>query len=216
LFVIEDAAQAHGATYKGKKAGTMGDAAGFSFYPGKNLGALGDAGAVVTNNSEIAEKIKILRNYGSSKKYHHDALGINSRLDEMQAALLKIKLPKLAQWNASRQKMAEQYLKELANVSQIQLPEIDKDSVPVWHLFVISTEKRDQLQKYLGELGVQTLIHYPIPAHQCEAYAKDHKYPNLQKTELMSKQILSLPIGPHLTSEQISFVCDKIKEFFKS
>ena len=164
LKVIEDAAQAHGALYKGKKTGSLGDAAGFSFYPGKNLGALGDAGAVVTNDTQLAEKIRTIGNYGSSKKYHNEYKGVNSRLDEMQAAFLRIKLKKLEEWNEARRKVAKRYNTEINNPSVV-LPSESPYSRHVWHVFAIRTPVRDEMKEYLAEKGIETLIHYPIPIH---------------------------------------------------
>ena len=164
IVVIEDAAQAHGARYKNRCVGSLGDAAGTSFYPGKNLGAFGDGGAVLTNSDVIAEKVKKLRNYGSSIKYQHQMQGYNSRLDEMQAAFLRTKLRFLDDWNASRRNVAESYLENLSSTN-VSLPVVDIFSNPVWHLFVVRCANRDGLQRHLAEKGIQTVIHYPIPPH---------------------------------------------------
>lgn len=201
LIVIEDAAQAHGAEYKHARAGALGDAAGFSFYPGKNLGAFGDAGAVVTSDATIADKVRILRNYGSAKKYYNVVPGMNSRLDELQAALLRVKLRYLDEWNQRRQKQAAFYLEALAGCQHIKLPAVGADVSPVWHLFVIQHPQRDLLQKQLADSGVQTLIHYPVAPHRQQAYAKmaDLSFP---VSEAIHARVLSLPIGPHLTRVQ--------------
>lgn len=214
IRVIEDAAQAHGALYDGKAAGALGDAAGFSFYPGKNLGALGDGGAVVTNSDELAQKVRTLRNYGSNKKYHHDVLGFNSRLDEVQAAILRVKLKHLNGYNERRREIANLYTQELKDVHGIVTPVVYSNCESVWHLYVVKASRREELQNYLSQHGVQTLIHYPIPAHKSEAYVKEYSEA-LPLTEELSSQILSLPIGPHLSNSQIVYVCDKIKSFYK-
>jgi dTDP-4-amino-4,6-dideoxygalactose transaminase len=170
LKVIEDAAQAQGAKYQGERTGILGDAAGFSFYPGKNLGAYGDAGAVTTNDEELAEKIKMLRNYGSKVKYYNEVKGYNSRLDPLQAAFLRVKLKYLDEWNARRAKVAKYYLEALSDVSDLILPFVPEESEPVWHLFVVRHPRRDDLQKHLAENGIGTMIHYPVPPHLSEAY----------------------------------------------
>ena len=190
LKIIEDSAQAHGAFYKNKKAGNLGDASGFSFYPGKNLGALGDGGAITTNDETLMEVIKALRNYGSNKKYENLYKGYNSRLDEIQAAMLRVKLKYLDEENAKRKEIAKYYLENINN-DKIILPKIITDSV--WHLFVIRTKERDELQKYLAENGIQTLIHYPIPPHKQKAY-KEWNNLSFPITEKLSREILSLPI----------------------
>jgi dTDP-4-amino-4,6-dideoxygalactose transaminase len=200
LKIIEDCAQAHGARYKGRRAGALGDAAGFSFYPGKNLGALGDGGAVTTNDSELAERIRGLRNYGSHIKYHNKVVGYNSRLDELQAALLRAKLPKLDEWNYRRKQIATLYLQELSGQQNLILPHVPEWAEPVWHLFVVRHSQRNILQKALNEVGIGTMIHYPIPPHRQPAYAglklDETAYP---LSELMAKEVISLPMGPHLT-----------------
>lgn len=213
LIVIEDAAQAHGATYKGKKVGTLGDATAFSFYPGKNLGALGDGGAVVTNNKEIAEKVRTIGNYGSEKKYYHKYKGVNSRLDEMQAGFLRVKLRKLNKWNESRKEIAKYYLENIDN-KLITLPQINEGTEPVWHLFVIRTEKRDELQEYLSENGIETVIHYPIPVHLHEAYDElGLKAGSYEVSEKYANEILSLPLWYGMSQKQVKFVCDKLNEW---
>jgi len=199
LKVIEDSAQAHGARYHGRRAGSLGDAAGFSFYPGKNLGACGDGGAVTTNDPELARRVRVLRNYGSHVKYHNESLGFNSRLDELQAALLRVKLAKLDDWNERRRKLARRYLEKLAGVPGLVLPTVPAWADPVWHLFVVRHPRRDQLQKSLAEAGVGTLIHYPVPPHLQPAYAAlGYKRGNFPIAEELADQVLSLPMGPHL------------------
>lgn len=194
LKVIEDSAQAHGAIYQGKRAGNLGDASGFSFYPGKNLGALGDGGAVTTNDGELAEVVRALGNYGSHKKYENLYQGLNSRLDEIQAALLRVKLKHLDEETEKRRKVAHFYLDNIKNES-IALPSINDVESHVWHLFVIRTQNRAKLQKHLSDNYIQTLIHYPIPAHKQNAYKNWHEfiYPT---TELIHNEVLSLPISP--------------------
>lgn len=204
LLVLEDSAQAHGAEIEGKKAGNWGDASGFSFYPGKNLGALGDAGAITTNDAELAHMLKAIRNYGSHEKYKNLVMGVNSRLDEIQAAILNVKLPFLDQENQHRRQIADLYLKEIQNPA-IVLPlksiNTATDMQHVWHLFVIRTRYREELQKYLAEHGVQTLIHYPIPPHKQQAY-KAWNNLNLPISEQIHAQVLSLPIGPTLSMDE--------------
>lgn len=205
LKIIEDNAQAIGGEWNGTKAGNLGDAAGFSFYPGKNLGALGDAGAVTTNDSELAKTIRTLANYGSTQKYINIYQGLNSRLDEIQAAVLDVKLKYIDLENERRRQIAERYLKEINNVNII-LPEFPENSLEhVWHLFVIRTQRRDKLQNYLLENDIQTLIHYPIPPHKQEAY-KAWNNINFPITEKIHNQVISLPISPVLTDAEVSKV----------
>ena len=213
LLVLEDCAQAHGASIDGKKAGNWGDAAGFSFYPGKNLGALGDAGAVTTNDDELAKTVRAIRNYGSHKKYENLYAGINSRLDEIQAAMLRVKLGYLAQETERRQEIANRYRNEIIN-SLIQLPQWKKDEHHVFHLFVIQTKSRDKLQHYLIENNIQTVIHYPIPPHKQPAYAQWNSL-SLPLTEEIHQQVLSLPIDPTMTNSDISNVINAINEYGK-
>jgi len=212
LYVIEDAAQAHGAKYYGDFAGALSDAAGFSFYPGKNLGALGDAGAVVTNNDTLADKIRILRNYGSRIKYSNEIQGVNSRLDEIQAAILRVKLRFLDKDNKLRQQLALYYYNHIKN-DQIIMPFVPKNMEPVWHLFVVRHSERDALQIKLKKLGVETLIHYPIPPHLTDAY-KTLNIPrgSFPVTEKTASEIISLPIGPHLTEKELEYVCQAIND----
>ncbi|PST87783.1 DegT/DnrJ/EryC1/StrS family aminotransferase [Photobacterium iliopiscarium] len=213
LLVLEDCAQAHGASIDGKKAGNWGDAAGFSFYPGKNLGALGDAGAVTTNDDELAKTVRAIRNYGSHKKYENLYAGINSRLDEIQAAMLRVKLGYLDQETERRQEIANRYRNEITN-SLIQLPQWKKDEHHVFHLFVIQTKSRDKLQHYLMENNIQTVIHYPIPPHKQPAYAQWNSL-SLPLTEEIHQQVLSLPIDPTMTNSDISNVINAINEYGK-
>jgi dTDP-4-amino-4,6-dideoxygalactose transaminase len=214
LKVIEDAAQAHGARYKGKRTGSLGDAAGFSFYPGKNLGAFGDGGAVTTNDSTLAERVRRLSNYGSQVKYAHDVKGFNSRLDELQAAFLRVKLRKLDEWNVRRKVIADMYLKELADLPDLTLSYVPDWAEPVWHLFVVRTSKRDQLQKYLEDQGIQTLIHYPVPPHKQGAY-KEMSDLMLHVSEKLHGEVLSLPMGSALSANEQDRIKTTIKYFFK-
>jgi dTDP-4-amino-4,6-dideoxygalactose transaminase len=213
LFVLEDAAQAHGARYKGKRIGAHGDAVAWSFYPGKNLGAMGDAGAVTTNNPKLAEKIKMLRNYGSKVKYVNEITGYNSRLDPLQAAALSVKLKYLDEWNERRKKIAAFYLKELQATSLL-LPCVPDWADPVWHLFVVRTPQRDEFQKHLESNNIGTLIHYPIPPHLQKAYHYMNAFPGTYPlSETIHKEVLSLPIGPHLSMEQAKRVIQTIQDF---
>lgn len=211
LKVIEDSAQAHGAVYKGKRTGSLGDASGFSFYPGKNLGAMGDAGAVTTDDGKLAEAVRVLANYGSSVKYVFRYKGINSRLDEIQAAVLSYKLKRLDEDNNRRRKVAGQYLNMITNPSVI-LPQWKDRESNVFHIFPIRCHKRDALQEYLKNNGIQTLIHYPIPPHKQEAYREWNNlfYPI---TELIHEEILSLPISPVMTMEEIEKVIGVVNLF---
>lgn len=210
LKIVEDCAQAHGALYKGKKVGSFGDAAGFSFYPGKNLGALGDAGAVVTDDEEIAERARAIANYGSDYKYHHVFKGYNSRLDEFQAAFLRAKLPLLDKMNHARADIAARYLSEINNPDVI-LPFVPEYASPVWHVFSVRSEKRDQLEKNLADMGIGTNKHYPIPIHRQECYKdlnlKSNEYP---LAEDISATQLSLPMYYGMTDEQVSYVIECI------
>ena len=212
LKVIEDAAQAHGAKYKGKRAGSLGDAAGFSFYPGKNLGALGDGGAVVTADEKLADKVRTLANYGSKIKYHHIYQGNNSRLDEIQAAFLNVKLSKLDMWNAYRKRVAKDYYSKINNPI-IKLPKISDEVFDcVWHVFVVRTSKRDKLVSYLSEKGIGTTIHYPIPIHKQEAYKglTNETYPI---AESCANEIVSIPMYYGITDEQVKYVIDALNDF---
>ena len=210
LYVIEDAAQAHGAQYKGNYAGSLGHAAGFSFYPGKNLGALGDAGAVTTNNDIIAEKIRLLRNYGSKIKYTNDVQGVNSRLDEIQAAILRVKLKYLDDENQMRKKWALYYTEHILNKDVI-MPHVPETMTPAWHLFVIRHLQRNFLQQKLHKKGIGTLIHYPIPPHLSKAYQSlNFSKSTFPLTEKLANEILSLPMGPHLNEADVEYVCSCI------
>jgi dTDP-4-amino-4,6-dideoxygalactose transaminase len=211
LLVLEDCAQSHGAMTEGKKAGSWGDAAGFSFYPGKNIGALGDAGAITTNHDELAQTLKALRNYGSHKKYENLYQGVNSRLDEIQAAMLRVKLKHIDVETKRRQRIARRYLNEINNPA-IVLPTVTCDEEHVWHLFVIRCSKRDCLQEWLTSCGVQTLIHYPIPPHRQKAYAS-YNFGHQAITEEIHEQVLSLPLGPTLDEDSVTKVINSINEF---
>lgn len=213
LYVVEDCAQAHGASYKGKLIGTFGDAAGFSFYPGKNLGALGDAGAAVTNSRELADKLRALGNYGSDYKYHHVYQGNNSRLDELQAAFLAAKLPHLDRMNRERRRIAGRYLAEIGN-PLLTLPYVLPETEPVWHIFAIRCNRRDELAKYLAEAGIATNKHYPIPMHLQGAYAGlGLSKGSLPIAEEISATQLSLPMYYGMTEDEISYVVEKLNAF---
>ena len=214
LFVVEDACQAHGAQLNGNRIGSLGQASAFSFYPSKNLGAYGDGGMVVTNDKAIADSIKNLRNYGQSKKYHHETIGFNRRLDSLQAAILRVKLKHLNHWNESRREHAEEYNRLLKDVD-VETPKLLEGVEPVWHLYVIQTNERDQLRDYLSSCDIQTGIHYPIPIHLQKAY-QNLKYQegDFPVTEKYAQQILSLPMYAEMTSSQIQYVVDSINEFF--
>lgn len=212
LKVLEDNAQAQGALYKNRRTGGLGDAAGNSFYPGKNLGAFGDAGAVTTNDGELADRIRTLRNYGSKKKYYNEIKGYNSRLDEMQAALLRVKLRKLDEWNDRRRAIAGRYQQEFAGVPSLTLPFVPAWANPVWHLYVVRHPQRDQFQQKLSTAGIGTLIHYPVPPHLSGAYADGNFAPGaFPRAEQLAQSVLSLPIGPHLTPEQAARVITEVR-----
>jgi dTDP-4-amino-4,6-dideoxygalactose transaminase len=214
LKVVEDAAQAHGATYKGTQAGALGDAAGWSFYPGKNLGALGDAGAVTTNDDDLADRVHVLRNYGSRTKYYNEIKGYNSRLDPLQAAFLRAKLPHLDKWNQRRKSIVSVYRQKLAGIPELVIPFVPEGIEPSWHLFVVRHPQRDALQKHLADAGVGTLIHYPVPPHLSDAYAEMSCKPgDFPVTERIAQTALSIPIGPHLQAEQMQYVIDTMEEF---
>lgn len=211
LKIIEDSAQAHGALYNGIKTGNLGDAAGFSFYPGKNLGCLGDGGAVTTNDNELASIIRALGNYGSLKKYKNKYKGINSRLDEIQAAILSVKLKYLDKENQKRRKIANYYSENIKN-DKIILPKVSEPSSHVWHQFVIRCNRRDDLQEYLKENRIQTMIHYPIPTHKQKAY-KEWNNLSFPITEKIHKEVLSLPINPELKKNEVDYIVDMINNF---
>ena len=208
LRVIEDAAQAHGARYKGRRTGSLGDAAGFSFYPGKNLGALGDGGAITTNDSKLAAQLRMLRNYGSSVKYHHDIAGVNSSLDEIQASVLRVKLLTLDADNTSRRQVAKQYLEGLQGLT-VQLPIVLDGVEPVWHLMVVASDHRTRLQESLTKAGIGHLVHYPIACHRQRAYA-DQTWPDLPIADRMQNQVMSLPMAPYLSEDDVSCVVETI------
>ncbi|MDT8869691.1 DegT/DnrJ/EryC1/StrS family aminotransferase [Vibrio fluvialis] len=210
LLILEDCAQAHGAEIDGKKAGSWGDAAGFSFYPGKNLGALGDAGAITTNDESLASVLRALRNYGSHKKYENIYQGVNSRLDEIQAAMLRVKLPYLDVQTKRRQDIAKRYNKEIRN-DKIVLP-LDADSEHVWHLYVVRCENRSLFQDWLSKHEIQTLIHYPVPPHMQQAYSEMNEKV-LPLTELIHKQVVSLPLDPTMSNEDVTKVIDVVNGF---
>jgi dTDP-4-amino-4,6-dideoxygalactose transaminase len=213
LLVIEDACQAHGSRYKGKRAGSIGQAAAFSFYPGKNLGAYGDGGAITTNDEEVITHLRRLREYGQTEKYHHVELGYNRRLDSIQAAILRVKLKHLDSWNQARRDHANYYNKLLAGSKYIT-PKIAPYAEPIWHLYVVQTEKRDELMPYLSGKGISTGIHYPIPIHLQGAYQNlGHKPGDFPITEKESKKIVSLPMYAELTDEMIDYVVKNLLEF---
>lgn len=214
LRVFEDAAQAVGATLHGKRAGKFSDGAGFSFYPGKNLGALGDGGAIVTDDDDLAARARTIRNYGSQKKYHHEIIGYNTRLDELQAALLHTKLATIDAWNDRRRRVAAKYLDQLAGLN-IVLPVVPTGHEPVWHLFVIRHPDRDSLREQLAEHGIETIIHYPIAPLQQPAYAHmdTHVAPLAERA---AAEVLSLPIGPHVTDEQSDHVITTLKRLLSA
>jgi len=212
LKVIEDSAQSQGARYKGRRTGSLGHAAGHSFYPGKNLGAFSDAGAVTTDDAELADRVRTLRNYGSKKKYFNEVKGFNSRLDELQAAFLQVKLTKLDEWNARRRAVAARYFSELRDHTDLSLPFVPAWAEPVWHLFVVRHPERNLLQQKLTAAGIGTLVHYPVPPHLSGAYA-DGKWSRgaFAIAEQMAGSVLSLPMGPHLSPEQNGEVIEAIR-----
>jgi dTDP-4-amino-4,6-dideoxygalactose transaminase len=212
LKVIEDNAQAQGAMYGGRRTGSFGHAAGNSFYPGKNLGAFGDAGAVTTHDSQLADDVRALRNYGSRTKYHNDVKGFNSRLDEVQAALLRVKLRKLDDWNERRQKIAALYQARLSDCAGLVTPVESKHGKSVWHQFVIRHPDRNRLQQQLLEAGIGTMIHYPVPPHRSPAYRElGRTDAQLKLAAQLADEVLSLPIGPHLSVEQAEYVAETIR-----
>jgi dTDP-4-amino-4,6-dideoxygalactose transaminase len=219
LKVLEDAAQAQGARYKGRRTGALGHAAGHSFYPTKNLGAFGDAGAVTTDDADLADRVRTLRNYGSKKCYYNETIGYNSRLDELQAAFLRVKLRHLDEWNTRRSKSAEQYLVQLsAFSSQLSLPHVPSWASPVWHLFVIRLSHREALKQKLTQAGIGALIHYPVPPHRSAAYSSlrppTSNHWQLPIAEEIAATVLSLPMGPHLSEAQVRDVIEIVKGHF--
>ncbi len=215
LKVLEDAAQAHGALWNARRAGVLGHAAGFSFYPGKNLGALGDAGAVTTNDTELAHRLEMLRNYGSQRKYENELVGFNSRLDEIQAAFLSVKLARLDEDNSHRREIAARYTRSLANTAGLTLPAVASGAEPVWHLYVVRTDRRNALQGHLKGRGIGTLIHYPIAPHMQQAYADlGYGRGSFPIAEAIHDEVLSLPIGPTMSYDEVDRVIDAVREFF--
>jgi len=217
LLVVEDACQAHGAKYKGKRVGSFGDIAAFSFYPGKNLGAYGDGGMLVTNQKRLADKVRMMRNYGQKEKYNHVFLAWNRRLDSLQAAILRVKLRYLNKWNRKRQQHARLYTRLLRKLDGVICPKQSKEASHVYHLYVVQVSKRDELQKYLAEKGIATGIHYPIPIHLQPAYKNlGYRKGSFPVTESLAGRIISLPIFPELKSEEIRFIVREIKIFYAS
>ncbi len=216
LKVVEDAAQAHGARWRGKRAGSFGDVAGFSFYPGKNLGAFGDAGGIVSNNKELIDRMRLLANHGSESKYVHAIEGVNSRLDGLQAAVLRVKLRRLEEWNALRRKHAEHYLEAFRN-TQLKTVATNPEAEPVWHLFVVRVPDRESFQKKLADAGIATGIHYPTPLHLQPAYKNLGITPgSFPVTERVAREIVSLPMYPELTSEELDFIIKSATELSAS
>jgi dTDP-3-amino-3,4,6-trideoxy-alpha-D-glucose transaminase len=214
LAVFEDAAQAHGARYRGRRVGGLGHGAGFSFYPAKNLGCFGDGGAVTTDDAALAHRVRLLRNYGSQVKYVHDAVGVNSRLSDLQAAFLRVKLRCLDPWNDRRTRLALAYRRLLAGVPGLLLPETPAWSEPVWHLFVVRSQFRDQLKHHLSRCGIASQIHYPIPPHLSGAYCeRSCRVRPLPVTEALAREVLSLPMGPHLPDPAVQAVADALRAF---
>ncbi|OGW92207.1 MAG: erythromycin biosynthesis sensory transduction protein eryC1, partial [Omnitrophica bacterium RIFCSPHIGHO2_02_FULL_63_14] len=214
LKVLEDAAQAHGARYKGRRTGSLGDAAAFSFYPTKNLGAFGDAGAVTTDDKKLADRLRVLRNYGSRVKYHNEIQGFNSRLDELQAAFLRVKLCRLEAGNAARARLARIYSVGLKGLPGLVLPAVPAWAEPVWHVFVVRHARRDALAAHLAARGTGTLIYYPVPPHLSGAYRADFKAGRFPAAKRLADTVLSLPMGPHHTAGQVRAVCAQVRRFF--
>ena len=215
VFVLEDAAQSHGAKHRGRAAGSLGHAAGVSFYPSKNLGAMADGGAVTTNDDALADKLRHLRNYGSKVRYQNEYLGLNSRLSELQAAFLRVKLRHLADWNGRRAQQAARYFDALRGTGDLVLPHVPSWAEPCWHLFVVRSVRREALQKHLANAGVGTQVHYPVPPHLSLAYASaGWERGDFPLAEQLAGEVLSLPVGPHISLEQIDYVCAQVREFF--
>ncbi|MFM2152469.1 MAG: hypothetical protein RL199_904 [Pseudomonadota bacterium] len=211
LAVVEDAAQAHGASLDGRRCGAMGRIGAFSFYPGKNLGALGDGGAVTTDDDGLADRLRRLRNYGSRRKYEHEAFGRNARLDELQAALLSVKLPHLEAWNRRRAEVAARYLEGLSGGAELVLPEVAPGARPAWHLFVVRHPRREALRAHLAERGIETLVHYPVPPHLSGVYRS--RGLSLPVSERLASEVVSLPMGPHLSDAQVDLVVEVVRGF---
>lgn len=216
LFLIEDAAQAHGARDRNTRTGSLGDAAGFSFYPGKNLGAFGDGGAIVTNDDDLAHRVRMCANYGSEIKYKHDIKGGNSRLDPLQAAFLMAKLSRIDAWNDRRKAIADIYLDQLAGTPGLRLPQIAPETESVWHLFVVRHDRRDELRMALQAEGVGVALHYPVANHQSGAYAEEYGKLHLPVTEEICRTCLSLPIGPHLSETQAHEIAEIVRRVVSS
>lgn len=214
LFVVEDNAQAHGSTYQGIKTGSFGHANGHSFYPGKNLGAIGDGGGITCNDAELHNRIKMLRNYGSEKKYYNQVIGYNSRLDELQAAILRKKLTVLDEWTQERQQLAARYLQQLDTANGIILPFVEEETSPVWHIFLVRHAERDRLQAYMSENGIGTLIHYPVPPHLQEAYSDlGYQKGDFPIAEEIAETCLSIPLYYGMTHQQVDRVCEVLNAF---
>ncbi|HEY8597575.1 MAG TPA: DegT/DnrJ/EryC1/StrS family aminotransferase [Thermomicrobiales bacterium] len=213
LYTLDDAAQVHGARYRGRRIGALADVTAWSFYPGKNLGALGDAGAITTDDAEVADRVRVLRNYGSRVKYVNEVQGYNSRLDEIQAAVLRVKLPYVDQWNARRARIAARYMAELDNAGLV-LPQVPEWAEPAWHVFVVRSYDRDALQRHLTAAEIGTVIHYPTPPHLQEAY-RDLRLPegSFPLSEAIHREVISLPIGPHMTDAQVDATIAAVLEF---
>lgn len=217
LVLIEDACQAHGARFAGRRVGTFGLTGCFSFYPAKNLGACGDGGIIVTDNSTIAQQLRVLRDCGRVDKYRHAVKGLNARLDTLQAAILRIKLPLLEQWNALRAAHAQRYRTILGEVRQVHTPVVASQRTHIFHLYVVRVQQRDKLQKFLADQGVQTGVHYPLPLHLQEAYAElGYQSGSMPVAEQVAGEILSLPMFPEMTETQIQYVCDSVKRFYRT
>lgn len=215
LKIIEDAAQAQGATYHGRRAGSLGDAAAFSFYPGKNLGAFGDAGAITTSDEVLSLRLRALRNYGATRKYFHEFEGVNSRLDELQAAVLNAKLPSLNDWNSRRRNLASSYNSKLLGLGDLILPGVKDNCDPIWHIYAVRTSRRDSLLKHLNERRIGAMIHYPVPCHLAGATtALKGQLGDFPVCERICKTELSLPIGPHMTHSELNYVVHAVTEFF--
>lgn len=215
LVLIEDAAQAQGARWDERRVGSFGQLSAFSFYPGKNLGAFGDAGAVLTDDDGLAHALRQQRNYGSTHRYAHESLGTNSRLDELQAAWLQVRLAKLDAHNARRSEVATQYAQHLTHLPGLHLPQTAPGSQPVWHLYVVQAEARDALQRWLAERGVETLVHYPRAVYGFEPFAA-HRPTAQTRSDQICEQVLSLPMGPHLSDVQVMYVCEAVRNFFEA